>query len=360
MKIAVVGTVGIPAKYGGFETLVDHLVKNLPGKYDLHVYCSAKIYPERETNYNRATLHYVPLNPNGIQSIPYDIFSILHSLIYANVILILGVSGCIFLPIVKFFCKKKIIVNIDGLEWRREKWNPLARKFLKYSELLAVRFADNIIADNKSIQNYLLTEYGRSSHLIAYGGDHAKAVPVGFSLSSRWPFILNDYAFTVCRIEPENNIHLILAAFRASGIPFVLVGNWDNCDYGKTLRKEYSDTPNLFLLDPIYDQDQLDSLRSNCKLYIHGHSAGGTNPSLVEAMWLGLPIVCFDVSYNRETTENKSFYFRDVSSLVAISLRLMKNSELTVLLRSDMKDIACLRYRWKTIVEQYSEVFEQR
>ncbi len=173
-KIAIIGTVGVPAIYGGFETLAEYLTKYLGKKYELTVYCSSKSYSNKIIEYNNARLVYLPLNANGVQSIPYDILSILKALRYADTLLILGVSGCISLPFVKLISRKKIVVNIDGLEWKREKWNKFAKWFLKFSEKLAVKYADAVITDNKVIQNYVLSEYGVKSTLIAYGADHAK------------------------------------------------------------------------------------------------------------------------------------------------------------------------------------------
>ena len=133
-KLAIIGTVGVPAKYGGFETLVHYLVKNLNKRLDITVYCSEKSYSEEERvpTWNGAKLHYIPLKANGLQSIIYDLWSILHALRYADTLLILGVSGCMFLPIIKMFSKKRIIVTIDGLEWRRPKWNWFAKRFLMF------------------------------------------------------------------------------------------------------------------------------------------------------------------------------------------------------------------------------------
>ena len=112
---------------------------------------------------------------------------------------------------------------------------------------------------------------------------------------------------------------MVLEAFaNFSGFPLVLVGNWNNSEYSKNLRKKYSSNSNLILLDPIYDQRELNVLRSNCTVYVHGHSAGGTNPSLVEAMYLGLPVFAFDVNFNRATTEGKARYFRSESELLAM------------------------------------------
>ena len=131
-KISIIGTVGIPAKYGGFETLTEYLTKNLHKDYDMTVYCSSKSYEEKIDTHNGAKLKYINLNANGVQSIPYDIISIFSSLKFADTLLILGVSGCIILPFIRLFSKKRIIVNIDGLEWKREKWGKGAKWFLKF------------------------------------------------------------------------------------------------------------------------------------------------------------------------------------------------------------------------------------
>ena len=157
-KIAIIGTVGLPANYGGFETLTDHLIRNLGEEYDMTVYCSSKKYPskERKNKYLNARLKYIPLNANGFQSIFYDSFSILHALFYADVLLILGVAGAFVLPFVKLFTRKKIIISIDGIEWRRDKWNLLAKCYLWWAEKIAVKYSHIDISDNESIQDLSL------------------------------------------------------------------------------------------------------------------------------------------------------------------------------------------------------------
>lgn len=354
--VAIIGTVGLPANYGGFETLAEYLTKELAHKFELSVFCSAKRLKEKPTTYNNAKLHYINLEANGVQSIPYDIISIAKALTFADTLVILGVSGCIVLPFVKVISKKKIIVNIDGLEWKREKWNKYAKAFLKFSEKIAVKYADVIVTDNKVIQDYVLSEYAKPSELIAYGGDHVTKESITPETLQQYPFLSNPYAFKVCRIEPENNVHMILEAFAAQKtLPLVIIGNWDRSDYGRNLKQLYKDSTNLYLLDPIYDQYLLNQLRSNCHIYVHGHSAGGTNPSLVEAMALELPIFAFDVGYNRESTENSANYFKSPKEL----LDLINNSYETKILKIKemMGKIADKRYRWEVIAKQYSELF---
>lgn len=355
-KISIVGSVGLPAKYGGWETLVDNLTHHLKDELQLTVFCSGVKYKDRLSEYNGAKLEYVNLNANGIQSIPYDIISIYKSLKFADTILILGVSGCIFLPFVRWFGKSKIIVNIDGLEWKRGKWGRFAKWFLKFSESAGVKFADIVVTDNKAIQDYVVSEYQTASQLIAYGGDHASKISIEKIDQHQYQFLGQKYAFKVCRIEPENNLDIILEAFSIQeAMPIVVVGNWSNSNYGLSLRKKYQEFQHMYLLDPIYDQTKIDALRGNCHVYIHGHSAGGTNPSLVEAMFLGLPIIAFDVSYNRETTHNASLYFKNVNQLS----NLIKDINAVDLasLSKRMKQVADKEYTWSVIAKKYANLF---
>jgi glycosyltransferase involved in cell wall biosynthesis len=358
-KVAIIGTAGVPARYGGFETLANQLVFYLGDKFQLSVYCSTRYYPrsERKAYHGKARLYYLPLHANGIQSILYDMFSIFHALFYAEVLVVLGVSGAMLLPLVRLLTRKKIIVSIDGLEWRRAKWGKGAKWFLKWSEQLAIRFAHADISDNEAIQNYTATRYGTLSTLIEYGGDHTLSIPtLTRDDYEEFPFLKEPYAFTVCRIEPENNLDMLLEAFRkltAKRKNLVVVGNWNDSEYGRRLRALYGSRfyHNLHLLDPIYDQEKLDKLRANCQVYLHGHSAGGTNPSLVEAMALGLPIIAYDVAYNRATTENKALYFSDADSLT----QLLINTDITCYrqLRPQMQQIAQMRYQWAIIAKKY-------
>ena len=361
-KVAIIGTVGLPACYGGFETLTAYLVKHLHTQHELTVYCSGKTYPsaERRTHYEGAKLVYLPLQANGVQSILYDCLSILHAVFYADVLLVLGVPGAFMLPFVKWFTNKKIIVSIDGIEWRRAKWNRYAKWFLRWSENLAVKYSHADISDNDAIQDYTALAYHTRSRVIEYGGDHAQKQPITDPDRAQYPFITLPFAFKVCRIEPENNVHMVLAAFaELPSYVFVIVGNWNNSAYGRQMRADYGHGryPNLHLLDPIYDQVRLDVLRSNCAVYVHGHSAGGTNPSLVEAMSLGLPVLSFHASFNKATTENRAIYFATKEEL----MHYLKNTSMGtwLTLGLTMKSVADRRYNWALIARKYNYLIQK-
>ncbi len=358
-KVAIIGTAGIPAKYGGFETMAEHLTKELQNEVDITVYCSGKNYPESEriSEHNGARLVYLPLSANGIQSIIYDTISILHAIFFADVLLVLGVSAGFMLPLVRLFTNRKIITSIDGLEWKRNKWSKMARWFLWASEWCAVKASHANIADNESIQDYTAMRYGKLSTIIEYGADHVKPVAPQAADYEKYPFLSKAYAVKVCRIEPENNIHVVLEAF--SGLPghhLVMVGNWNASEYGRKLRQQYNSYSNMILLDPIYNQHDIDMLRSNAVLYIHGHSAGGTNPSLVEAMHLQLPVMAWGVNYNRTTTEGAARYFKNAEEL-RNHIRSTRVKELKQL-GAVMAEIAHRRYRWSVIANKYLHLIQ--
>ncbi len=354
-KIAIIGTAGIPANYGGFETLAAHLVNKLNNKLDISVYCSGKRYgkKDRKKTYDGARLIYLPFSANGLQSIVYDCISILHALLYADVLLVLGVPGGFILPFVRLFTRKKIIVSIDGIEWKRNKWSKLARWYLWAAEWVAVKSAHANIADNESIQDYTAIRYGSLSNVIEYGADHTQNVKPSTQQHIQYPFLSSGYAIKVCRIEPENNVQMVLETFvDLKRYPLVLIGNWSNSEYGRSLKEQYGNAQNVHLLNPIYDQNEIDMLRSNATVYIHGHSAGGTNPSLVEAMSLALPVISFDVSYNRTTTENNALYFKNKEELSSI---VRKNDKKQLASIGDtMKEIAQRRYTWDIISDKYA------
>lgn len=352
-KIGIVGIVGIPANYGGFETLVENLTyHDKQNKYT--VYCSSFSYNNKQKNHNGATLKYINLKANGFQSIFYDAYALIHSSFHNDKTLLLGISGAIIIPLIKIFKKSSIIVNVDGIEWKRDKWNLIAKYFLKISEYICIKFCDEIVSDNKGIQEYIFDRYSKKSTIIAYGSKkyHSKSNNFIKQLGLK----NNDYAFSVCRIEPENNLHLILDAFKKFNLlKIVIVGNWDNSHYGRKLLKEYKNCKNILMINPIYEINRLNQFRANCKIYVHGHSAGGTNPSLVEAMSLKLPILAYDVNFNRYTLNNFGYYFKDSKQLIEI-LNDMKNLDLENQ-RKNIYRTFIMNYSWNKVTNDYKKLF---
>lgn len=355
LKVAIVGTVGVPANYGGFETLAENLVdyvasSNLP--IDVTVYCSKLAYEDRPPMYNGAGLKYLPLPANGSLSILFDMVSLVSAVRKKNdAVLLLGHGGSFILPVLKCFTNAKFFTNIDGIEWQREKWGNLARFVLRLSECFAIKHSHSIIADNEGIADYVRSTFGKSPDVISYGGEHAvcyesKVLPEELNTSP--------YALSLCRIEPENNVELILEAFSKNGLPLVFVGNWAASEFGVNLRSKYTNFDNLELLDPIYEPVELFRIRSGANFYIHGHSAGGTNPSLVEMMHFGIPILAFDCVYNRYTTNEECLFF---STFHDLNLKVHSLGEPELLeMGAKLKTLAELRYTWSKIGKDYFEL----
>ncbi|MCR4564930.1 MAG: DUF1972 domain-containing protein, partial [Bacteroidales bacterium] len=272
-------------------------------------------------------------------------------------------------PVIRLFLsrKTKLVINIDGLEHKRDKWNKLARWILLTSEKMAVRYADTVISDNQAITDYVVSTYGPRSEealvTIAYGGDHVarevseerqREILASYGLQA------GGYAFSVCRIEPENNCHITLEAFAGASpavLPLLLIGNWTHSDWARQLRSRFQGQKGVIPADAVYDLDVLYTLRSNAALYVHGHSAGGTNPSLVEAMFFGRPIFAFDVPYNRETTFGQAFYFHDAESLMAGISRLSGAEDAAKEAGATLARLAEEHYRWADIAAHYEKIY---
>jgi glycosyltransferase involved in cell wall biosynthesis len=356
LKVSIIGTNGIPAKYGGFETLTEYLAKNLNLEYDLYCYCAKTPKAKRLSTFLNTKLIYLPLKANGWQSLIYDFFSILHSLLKHDVLVILGFSGVFAFPL-KFIFKKIIIFNIGGVEWQKVRGSKVTGKLevlvKKGFEWVCVKSSDVIIVDNQVLYDYVKSKYNIYPVLAEYGGDHAIKEPASIDLLEKYQFLNNKYDLTISRAQEDMNIHLIIDAYK--GMPernLVVVSNWNTSDYGKALKNEnHNKYQNIILLDAIYNLKVLNTIRGHCSIYLHTHSLCGTAPSLVEAMSLELPVICFDVPTNRATTEEKSYYFKDIVSLKSILKEL--NSQQTKRLGEDMLEIAKRRYTWKRITNIY-------
>ena len=352
-NLVIIGIVGVPASYGGFETLVDALLRNnfvdLVDR-NIFVYASSKSYPvaSRMRNYFGSKILYVPLSANGVSSIFFDVLCALRSLFFASEFLFLGVSGALAFPVLRLF-GKRIVVNVDGLEWKRSKWSPFAKWVLRLLEYIAVRSANVVISDNRGISLYLEERYQIEPVQIAYGGSEP--------LSKKYTdfnSIYGCYFLSVCRIEPENNVEMLLEAFVHCQYNYVFVGNWNSSVYGRKLRERFSGFDNLFLIDPIYDPSTLNALRFDCVGYVHGHSAGGTNPALVEMMFYRKPIFCFDVQFNRYTTFDKAAYFNSSIELCSLVSSLGN----FVGIRDPLYVIATKNYTWEAITNSYADIFK--
>lgn len=355
IRVSIIGTNGIPASYGGFETLAENLVKNLSAEFDFVVYCSKK-QKNKSRYYENARLIYIPLNANGYQGLFYDVISLLHAFIFTDVILYLGpgIGGLIWL---RWLFGKKVITNHGGLnEWERSKLNKFQKKFTYFNHKYAAKFSNINIVDNFQLKKSIKKTFGQDSVVIRYGGNQTSFVYVTNDLRKEFPFITQEYFLCVARAQVDNNLHLLIDAFK--DIPnknLVIVSNWEISGYGAKLKRKNSNYANIMLIDAIYDQYKLNAIRSNAWVYIHSHSECGTSPSLVEAICLNLPIISFDVPQNRETLlNNGTFFFKTSKELINIVKQLTpktvdKLKEYSVKIKPN--------YSWEKISKSYSRIF---
>ncbi len=362
-KVVLIGTNGLPAQYGGIETLAEYLARDLNNDYDLYCYCSATPKDSQLVTYRNTRLIYIPLKANGWQSILYDGWTILRSLFHHDILVVLGCS-CPPALCFKFFTKKRIVLNaIGGKETEKVRGPKIFGKIevsiKKWMEGLQARFADYVIIDNAANVEAFEKKHHVKSLLAEYGGDHAIRVDITEEAKKKYPFLNGQYDVTVSRAQEDMNIHMVIEAYKqVHERTVVIISNWQKSEYGRNLYDKNVDKyPNIILLNAIYDQKELNIIRSNATLYLHTHSMCGTAPSLVEAMYLGLPVICFKVPTNMETTERNAIYFETVPELVGI-LNNVTDTDLE-LLKRDLQDIAVRRYNWKRITKIYKDCIDK-
>jgi glycosyltransferase involved in cell wall biosynthesis len=248
-------------------------------------------------------------------------------------------------------------VNFGGLnEWEREKLSPSERKFLFWSFAQAANHADVLVADNFELQKSIAKSFGKKAEVIRYGGDHV-SVSEDAALFEKYPFATGKYFVSVSRAQVDNNLHIVIDAFRAMPDKhLVLISNWSVSEYGRKLFAENQGIPNVTLQPAVYDSRELNFLRGRAVAYVHSHSYCGTAPSLVEAMCLGLPILSWDVPTNRETTQGNAIFFHSVDSLIE-AIRESTPETLQGLAEKTAA-IAQSEYTWKHIAEQYAQFFQ--
>ncbi len=361
IKLALIGTNGIPANYGGAETLFENITKELSGRFDVTVYCSKKQPRDKVgDSYLGAKLKYWPLSANGWQAIPYDTLSIFHAARHSDVLLIFGFTAAVVVMVMRFFgFKKKIIFNHGGLnEWDREKISKFNKWYSKWTRR-SLRNKVEHIADNELYVKSLKEVCGiEKAHVIRYGGDQAVRVEPDEELLAKYPFLKDPYYVAVARAQVDNNLHILLEGF--SKMPekkLVLVSNFKVSEYGQKLYETYKDKyPNMVLIPGIYNKKELNAVRCNALAYIHSHSRCGTPPSLCEAMNLGLPIISYEMPVNHEVTGGHALFFSDPSSLVSV-VRSASEADLKEMAKRSTA-LAQKEYTWKHIADQYAEVIE--
>ncbi|MDH7463257.1 DUF1972 domain-containing protein [Chitinophagaceae bacterium 26-R-25] len=357
MRIGIIGTRGIPNRHGGFEQFVESIAPVLVERgHEVFVYNSS-LHPYQEKEWKGVKIIHQKDREDKLGSAGqfiYDFNCIVDSRKRNyDVILQLGYTSS---SIWSFLFPKKpvLITNMDGLEWKRSKYSPLVRTFLKSAEKWAALHSDYLIADSKGIQTYLWEKYKKQSEFIAYGATTIETP--NEAVLTEYNVGRYNYNLLIARMEPENNIEVIIKGHikAAHKVPLLIVGGLNN-QFGKQLKQKYS-SPSVIFLGAIYNLDTLNSMRFYSNLYFHGHSVGGTNPSLLEAMSSNALIVANDNIFNRSVLEEDAFYFANENDVATIlDMQLKKEDHLQMLQHNREKIIQ--HYSWTQIANQLEAFF---
>ena len=355
LRIAILGSRGIPNQYGGYETCAEELGTRLVKRgHEVLVY-TVDHHPMKENWWKgiQRTLIHDPLKLGTFGQFIYDLKSNLNSR-KQNVDIVLHLGYTSDSICYGLWTKNSIhITNMDGQEWKRAKFSPTVRNFLKYAEKLAVKGSNWLVADSRPIEKYLLEKYGKPVRYIAYGADipevFQKKIVQQFGLES------NNYDLVIARMEPENNIELMIEAkLNANDSnPLVIIGN--NNKYKQMLLKKYAKQVKIRFLDAVYEKEKINSLRYYCRLYLHGHSVGGTNPSLLEAMACSCPILAHKNPFNEAVLGTEADYFSSTEELII----LFKEYDFSKTASKVAKNLEKIRseYNWGKITDVYEELF---
>ena len=329
MKIGVFGTRGIPNHHGGFEQFTEYFAVFAKNQgHEVYVYNSST-HPFKEKSYKGVHIIHC-FDPEKLIGTAgqfiYDLNCIIDSRKRKfDIILQLGYTSSSIWG--RLLPKSSVIVtNMDGLEWKRSKYSKKVQKFLLQAESWAVKTSDLLISDSKGIQKYLEEKYKVRSKFIAYGADIFKNPKKSFIK----PYGLkeNEYFTLIARIEPENNIEMILDGYvhSKSNLPMCVIGNIKATSFGAYLEKKFSKHKNIKFLGAIYDINILNNIRHFSRLYFHGHSVGGTNPSLLEAMASGALIAAHKNIFNEAILEDRAFYFESVDEVEKLIATIQKKN----------------------------------
>jgi glycosyltransferase involved in cell wall biosynthesis len=319
MKIGIMGTRGIPNNYGGFEQFAQAISLGLLRQgHEVYVYNSSQ-HPYKGKDWNGVQILHCKDWEQKLGTFGqffYDLNCIRDARKRSfDVLFHFGYSSDSFWW--RRWPKKTVnMVNMDGLEWKRTKYNWLTRNFLKWAESLAAKKAGVLIADSLAIQQHILDKYNKTSRFIPYGAVIFTTPDAG--VLSKYQLKPSEYFMVIARMEPENNIEMILEGFMASNhsCPLLIIGNISN-RFGKYISSKYHHS-NIIFAGAVYDAELLNNLRYYSQIYFHGHSVGGTNPSLLEAMACGCTIAAHDNVFNKAVLENEGDYFSSAKDVTAI------------------------------------------
>lgn len=352
MKIGLLGTRGIPNRYGGFEEFAEQVCKYWADNgHDVYVYCEDNENKEEFENENVNQVFVKASKLPGLSQFIYDYRCTKHALTQnLDVIYHAGYATSVFGNLTfKRELHRKLVYNMDGLEWKRSKFNKITKWLTKKLEKAAAFSGAELVSDNKGIQDYLESEYGVPSTLIEYG---ANLLNDDIEYVDGYPEVFD---LVIARFEPENHIEEIIAAYENQRkVALVLVANMNTKLYRK-LSPRIEEAPNIIFNGPIYEKKELAFLKTNCRYYIHGHSVGGTNPSLLEALAAGCNIMIHDNEFNKDVVSKYGHCWSSRAELEA--LLISEPKRLTKV--EDQLEYCSNRFSWDKIAEKHLNLFRR-
>ena len=356
MKIAILGTRGIPNRYGGFEQITEYLSRGLSKKgHQISVYNSHN-HPYQENTWNGVNIIHCYDPEYRLKTFGqfiYD-FNCIRDAQKRDfdVIIFMGYTSSSIWR--NYFPKQSIVIsNMDGLEWKRQKYSKAVQWFLKYAEKLAVKSSHFHIADSIVIRDYLNEKYKIQAQYIPYGATLTRKEKEKVLI--RFKLIKFEYYLLMARMEPENNIDMILEGFSntTSKRKFVVIGNYAN-SYGKSLVRKYAHDTRIMFIGALFDQDLVHTLRKNSLLYFHGHSVGGTNPSLLEAMASKTLIAAHLNPFNQSILKKNAFYFSSSSEVKTLINRNIPKRNIDRITENNLNSIK-EEFNWEIVVDSYDQ-----
>lgn len=356
LSIAMVGTRGVPARYGGFETCVEEVGSRLADRGHRVVVYSRRA-PETDvqqrTHLGMELVHLPALPRRSLETLSHTALSAIHLARHrTDVALVFNAANAPALPVIRSR-RVPVATHVDGLEWLRSKWGPVGKRYYRAAEALAVRWSDAVIADSPGIAAYYLSEFGASTSLISYG---APIIEPGHDRLAELGLKPQGYHLVVARFEPENHVHVILQGYRRSSarLPLVVVGSAPYSDRYTAYLHSLKDDRIQFL-GGVWDADLLDQLYAGCFSYIHGHSVGGTNPSLLRAIGAGAPALAFDVAFNRDVLGDGGVYFSSNADVRDAVERSEQDPSGERARGAELRERA-RTYRWDDVADSYEEL----
>lgn len=313
-KVAIIGSHGLYANYGGWDQLVKNLAEKKTPNLEYLIF-NSKETPKRPEYPADVTVRHLCFKASGFQGLFYDFWSILVSYFRYDTLLLLGVQGIPLIPFLRVFKNTKVVSNVGGIEWERPKFGFFSRMYLKFCFNLSFLYSASVILDNQHYKIYLPKQVKSDVLVIPYGGEIDNSLVVNEDLIAKYPFIQGDYCLSTSRALSDNMIEELCESFVGSRYTLVMISNFSSSAYGERVYKKYCNCPNMILINGLYKKDELDLVRRKCKVYIHTHTLCGTAPSLVEMIIARCPIMAIDVPQNRFTLHNEGFFFSEFSQI---------------------------------------------